>query len=177
MMTRSIHLLRESSVMPVPSTRVPTAACPICGYALMQTVKTTCPECGTQITADILLRAQTRTMRRRWLLAMIVVGIVMYAPHSWLLWMDYPWNEHRMHWLRLAPLLPGLPAALLLRLQTNIALPEWAEYSCMAICTIVMLVLFSWLASRSRRWFISTLLLLIPPAIYLGVLTHAIFRL
>ncbi len=162
--------------MPAPAVEAPQGACPNCGYLLAGLLGSVCPECGERITAESLLRAQRRDRRRRWLVAMVVVAFILYAPQSWLLWVDYPWSEHRLHWLRLSPLLPGLPAVLLLRLQFNLQLPNWVDYVVMAVCVVAMLLLFTWLASRSRWWFIGVTMLLIPPSIYLGLLTHAIFR-
>lgn len=35
----------------------------------------------------------------------------LYLPFAWVLG-DYPWDGYRWHWIRLAPVLPGLPAGL-----------------------------------------------------------------
>ena len=55
-------------------------------------------------------------LRRHWLaIAFLVVAFILYAPHGWLLFADYQWNEHHWLWMRLWPILPGLPATLLTR--------------------------------------------------------------
>jgi len=124
--------------------------CPKCGYALKGLSSAVCPECGVECTPALALRAQRRARRRRWLIAFLVVAIIMYAPHAWLLFIDHPWDEHHWLWMRLWPILPGLPATLL--------------------------ELFTWIASRGKPALVAVIILVTPPSIYLGLASHSLFR-
>ncbi len=37
-----------------------------------------------------------------------MVLLSLYAPYSWLLLIDHPWDSYRWHWIRMWPVLPGL---------------------------------------------------------------------
>jgi len=150
--------------------------CPKCGYALKGLSSAVCPECGVEFTPALALRAQRRARRRRWLIAFLVVAIIMYAPHAWLLFIDHPWDEHHWLWMRLWPILPGLPATLLERFVFKVDLPEWGEFVSMGVFTLIALLLFTWIASRGKPALVAVIILVTPPSIYLGLASHSLFR-
>src|SRR5687767_7585534 len=52
----------------------------------------------------IVTRRRRGRARTRFILALFCL----YAPYSWLVLMDGPWNAYRWYWIRMWPLLPGL---------------------------------------------------------------------
>ena len=161
--------------MPAPQATA-DRTCPKCGYALKGLTSAVCPECGVEFTPALARRAERRARRRRWLRAFLIVGFIMYVPHAWLVFIDYPWNDQRWLWMALWPLLPGLPATLLTRMHIARDLPEWAEFALMGALAAMMLLTCTWIASRDRRALIVVVALLTPLAIYLGIASHALFR-
>lgn len=167
---------RTTAMAQTPS-NLADSSCPNCGYALTGLVGGVCPECGTGLTPALFAMAQRRTRRKRWLASLVIMAFIVYAPHGWVLVIDHPWNDQRWLWLLLWPVLPGLPATMLGRLMLNLRLPEWMEIVNMGLFTAGELLLLSWLGSRSRRWMIGIGLLALPPSIYLGIVSHALFQL
>lgn len=39
----------------------------------------------------------------------------LYAPYAWILFLDYPWSNYRLMWLKAWPVLPGLGVGLFVR--------------------------------------------------------------
>ncbi len=48
--------------------------------------------------------------RRRWALPYFVTLACVYLPFSWLVLTGYPWDSYQWGWIKLWPVLPGLPA-------------------------------------------------------------------
>lgn len=163
--------------MTAPAINAPESNCPKCGYALTGLSGRVCPECGVEVTPELLARALRRRRRKRWVRSMLLVAVIMYAPHAWLLFIDYPWSEHRWFWLTLWPLLPGLPWVLVERFAIGWRLPEWLGLVVMGAFAGGQLLLLSWLASRGRKWMIAIAIVLIPLSIWLGIVSHALFQL
>ncbi len=130
--------------------------CPNCQYSLVGLPSRVCPECGLNLD-PVVVRWRTRTVRRRhWWLSLNVMAFAMYAPFGWLLFIDYPWNSYHWLWVRMWPILPGLPATILLRSFLRLRLPDWAEMMCMGVFALSLLGLFTWLGTRGKRWLIFT---------------------
>jgi hypothetical protein len=55
-------------------------------------------------------------------LAVPVILGTLYLPQSWYFFMDYPWNDYRLHWLRLLPGLPAFVPTVLLPLPNELTL-------------------------------------------------------
>lgn len=150
--------------------------CPKCGYALKGLTSAICPECGIEFTPELVRRAERRARRWRWLRAFLIVAFIMYAPHAWLLFIDYPWSDYHWDWLRMWPILPGLPATILTRLYLSRDLPDWVEFAHMGALAAIVLVACTWIASRNRWALIIVIVLLAPLSIWLGLASHALFR-
>lgn len=104
------------------------------------------------------------------------MAIAMYAPFSWLLFIDYPWSAYRRQWLHMWPILPGLPATILLRLASSARVPDWVEMTCMGVFAAAALLLFTWLGSRGIRWLIITAILVLAGSSYLAWVAYILFR-
>lgn len=151
--------------------------CPHCGYALAGLPSRTCPECGSAFDPATVQRHLRRSRRRRWLLSAALMAFVMYAPFSWLLFIHYPWNHERWLWVKLWPILPGLPATLMLRLTFDARLPEWMEFTSMGLLTLFALLLFTWLGTRGKWWLIITAMLALAGACWNGWIGYQLFYL
>ncbi len=151
--------------------------CPQCGYALAGLSRRTCPECGFNFDPVVLLWRQRSARRRGWLLALAIMAFAMYAPFSWLLFIDYPWNDYHWLWLRMWPILPGLPATILLRFVTHDRLPDWGEFVCMGIFAFAALLLFAWLGTRGKWWLIMTAIIVLALSCYNGWVGYMLFQL
>jgi hypothetical protein len=152
-------------------------SCPSCGYALRGLAGGTCPECGEELSQALFEKARRRHKRHRRLVALAIIGFIMYVPHAWLVLIDHPWDQQRWLWLGLWPVLPGLPASLLDRFVLGLRLPDWLDFVTMGAFAAGELLLLSWLGSRSKRWLIGVSLVALPPSIYLGIVSHALFHL
>src|SRR5690606_20256237 len=91
--------------------------CPACDYALTglraSLRELVCPECGKGYEAAL---AASRRSRWRWTITAVIL-LVVYGPHTWIFFIDYPWGEYRWLWVKLFPAMPlMLVAALLARL-------------------------------------------------------------
>jgi hypothetical protein len=148
--------------------------CPKCGYALAGLSTRICPECGVEFSPALIERANRRRRRRQWLIALAVTAFAIYSPFSWLLWIDYPWSDYHWFWLRMWPILPGLPATILLRFVAS--MPEWAEMTCMAVLTALALLLLTWLGARGRRWLIIVAILAFALSSCNGWIGYVLFR-
>jgi hypothetical protein len=166
-MERVARMRRLASI----ASNLAAALCPKCDYALTGLAGSICPECGVECTPALLERAR----RRRRVTALAVMACAMYAPFSWLLWIDYPWSGYHWLWLRMGPILPGLPATILLRIF-GWRMPESIEMLCMVAFTALALLLFTWLGSRSRRWLIVTAIVVFALSCYNGWVGYILFR-
>jgi len=126
--------------------------CLKCGYDLAGLLANTCPECGTTFDPAALPGLLRRRGRRRWIVALASLLLVLYAPYSWLLWIDYPWSEYRWLWIKLWP---GLP----MMLPVSIIGRRWLGFEpdegCGLLLTIGMSVGLwlglSWIGARGTR--------------------------
>lgn len=77
--------------------------------------------------------------------AWLVVACV-YAPYSWLLVVDLPWNSYQIYWMKLWPVLPGLLVSVLIPgLHQQ---PEEFEFSVMGA---VSALVFAGACAAARR--------------------------
>jgi hypothetical protein len=161
--------------MPAPQATA-DRTCPKCGFALKGLTTAICPECGVEFTPALLERARRRQRRRRWLISLAIMAFAMYAPFSWLVWTGYPWGDYHWQWLRMWPILPGLPATILLRAFVRPDWPQWAEEIGMGVLTALLLLLFTWVGTRGRRWLIITAIIVFALSCYNGWVGYALFR-
>jgi hypothetical protein len=79
---------------------------------------------------------------------MLLVLACLYAPYSWLVLIDYPWDGYRWLWIKMWLVLPGI---LVLVNQTIHLLPDWIGFLLMGTVTCGIVALITILAARSRR--------------------------
>jgi hypothetical protein len=151
--------------------------CPKCGYPLANLPTRTCPECGSAFEPAAVLKWHARHgCRRRWFISLAVMACVLYAPFSWLLWIEYPWSAYHWLWFRMWPILPGLPSTILLR-SLGMRWPDWVEMIVMGLLTALLLLILTWLGSRGRWWLIITALIALALSCYNGWIGHILFNL
>jgi hypothetical protein len=137
-----------------PSNSLPLAGlnCPKCGYDLGGLRERVCPECGGAFDPAAIRRRHRRARRRRWLISMAIMTIVLYAPYSWLLLIEYPWNEYRWFWIRMWPGLPLLlPGSLLSRRLFDVDVDEGIGLVVLIAMGVSLMLGLSWLGTRGRR--------------------------
>lgn len=88
--------------------------------------------------------------RVKFYIAFPVVLLCIYLPHSWLLWIDYPWNDYRWFWLAMSPLLPGLVPAVWVNAVTRLN-SEYITFPLAVLLTVTWIVALTLLGMRSRR--------------------------
>jgi hypothetical protein len=77
--------------------------------------------------------------------AALIVGACLWLPFSWLVLMSGGWDEYRLSWLRMWPILPGLvPGALFFHPNDAI------EFSVMGATTLMIVSSLIWLGCRGR---------------------------
>lgn len=150
--------------------------CPECGYALTGLPTRTCPECGFNFDPTVLKWRSRHAQRRRWLVSLMVMAFALYAPFGWLLWGDIWSDSQHQLWLALWPILPGLPATILLRHFMQPQWPQWAEMVAMGVFTALLLLLFTWLGTRGKRWLIITAIIVFALSCYNGWVGYMLFR-
>lgn len=160
--------------MPAPQASA-ELQCPNCGYALVGLPSRICPECGFNVDPVVVQWRKRSVLRRNWLLSLCLMAFAMYAPFSWLLVINHPWDAYRWLWVRMWPILPGLPATILLRSVAR--LPEWAEMICMGAFAFALLGLFTWLGARSKRWLIITAAAILALSCCNGWVGYLLFQL
>src|SRR5690606_29121263 len=126
-----------------PRRSLPHAAlkCFKCGYSLAGLSELVCPECGTLYDSA---RAARRDCRFRWMVSVLVMALAIYAPFSWLILIDYPWNDYRWQWVIRWPALPMLMPAALLR--------RWFSFEIDNVWAIILMTFFSLLAIFGLAW-------------------------
>ena len=111
--------------------------------------------------------------RRLWLPSIITTLVTLYAPFSWLLWIDYPWTSYRFYWLKLWPLLPGFfPGAVLLHARV----PDSVEFASWGLGTAVLIVALSYLGSRGPRRLLLSALIALAISIPSALSAYSLFR-
>lgn len=130
--------------------------CPKCGYALAGLPTRTCPECGFNFDPVVLKWRIAHARRRRWLHSAAVIAFAMYAPFSWVLWIDEPWNSQRWLWIRIWPILPGISPTALINSAAHVRMSDGVMFLLMGAITLAALLQFSWLGSRGKRWLVIT---------------------
>ena len=72
----------------------------------------------------------------------------LYAPYSWLLLIDSPWDSYRWHWIKMWPVLPGL---LVHSIQAVHRQPDGLGYLAMGGVTALIIAPIILSSRRSRR--------------------------
>lgn len=154
-----------------PDVLAAAESCPRCGHARRDTLGV-CPECGVDEATARRLRRRG-SPRARWTRAVVGVLVAVYAPQSWVLLMPGDWSGHRLSWIRMYPVLPGLlPAAV------GRSILRYADAMMLVVAGIATAVLLAagfWFASRGPRWFVATCLVLFGIGIPLAFMLHAAY--
>jgi hypothetical protein len=135
---------------PAQSARRKDPRCPACDYDLTGLRELVCPECGKAYGAALVERRRRR--RRAWRLSAAVMVIVYYAPYSWLLVVDEPWNEYRWLWIKFWPGLPMMLPCHLLARRLGFELNEAPGLTLLIATGLGALLLLIWLGARRRWW-------------------------
>jgi hypothetical protein len=83
--------------------------------------------------------------RRRGATPYFVTLACVYLPFSWLVLMDYPWDSYRWFWIKLWPILPGLPAGMFFHPNNSV------EFFVCGIATLGLVVLPTSLGAKGRK--------------------------
>jgi len=111
-------------------------------------------------------------MKRFWLPATIV--LLVYAPFSWLLFIDYSHTSYWWHWVRAWPVLPGFLGMMLgRRIGIESTLGETVA---MGVTTAIGLTVCILIARRGRWWAAAVVTALTIWGVWIGLASHAIFR-
>ena len=145
--------------------------CLNCGYDLRGLPTAQCPECGAVCDSAAMARAN----RRRLLLVAIMMALAFYGPYSWVLWIDYPWDEYRWHWVNMWPAMPLLlPATITLRslfaIEVDEAIAIWVTA---AVCAALLYLL---IRIAAKGWSIAalvSLIVLVGSCVHSWMLYHA----
>jgi len=147
--------------------------CAKCDYDLSGLSRNICPECGTLFDPA----APPHRKRPAWIVVIVATLVVMYAPFGWLFFVQSDPSYVR-YWFMLYPILPGLAPTFALSIPFNYPpgkLPEWLAFSIMGAIALGAALLIIWLARRSRRAFIITMIIALAISIFNNVFAHAIF--
>jgi hypothetical protein len=126
--------------------------CPQCEYDLSGLSESVCPECGAAFDPATLPGLLRHRRRRRWIASLAIMFLALYAPYSWLLWINYPWSEYRWLWIKMWPGLPMiLPITLTSRRWLDIKPDEGAGLALMIGLSVVLWLGLSWLGARRTR--------------------------
>ena len=87
---------------------------------------------------------------------------------------DYPWSDYRWFWVARWPVLPGLPALLLIR-PLGIE-STGAETLRMGVMTAIMFALAVLAGRGLRGWMIGMCITLVTYGIWMALASHALFR-
>jgi hypothetical protein len=88
--------------------------------------------------------------RRRWAVPYFVTLACVYLPFSWLVLTDYPWGDYRWFWIKLWPVLPGLPAGMFFHPNDSV------EFFVSGIVTVGVVVLLTRVGASGRKSLIVT---------------------
>jgi hypothetical protein len=112
--------------------------------------------------------------RRRWFRFPILL-LCLYAPYAWLVLTGFPWDSYRWHWIRLWPILPGLPVAGLVH-PWGTGLGDRGEFLLMAATTAAIVAALAALARRPRPRLAPLALAVALPSLVNAWLAYAVFR-
>jgi hypothetical protein len=88
------------------------------------------------------------TLTNKALARILLVMVCLYAPYSWLVLIDYPWDAYRWLWIKLWLVLPGI---LVLLSRTIHLLPDWMRLLIMGAVASGIVALSTVIAARSKR--------------------------
>jgi hypothetical protein len=77
-----------------------------------------------------------------------MVLLSLYAPYSWLLLIDHPWDSYRWHWIGMWPTLPGLLVHAIPAVHRQ---PDRVGDLAMGLVTLIIIVPIALLSRRSLR--------------------------
>lgn len=110
---------------------------------------------------------------RAWLATPVILAIF-EAPFTWLLFIEPPRSDYWWFWAQRWPVLPGLPALMLVRPMGLESTTQ--ETIAMGVTTAILLAVAVFFATRGRVWFICTLLMCAAYATWLGIASNALYR-
>ena len=147
--------------------------CATCQYDLRRLRENICPECGTPFDPA----APPRCTRPSWKLVIITALVVMYAPFGWVFFVQDD-SSYVRFWQMMYPILPGLAPTFALSIPFNYPpgkLPHWISFSIMGGIALGIALLITWLARRSIKAFIITMITALMLSMISSFFAHAIF--
>lgn len=95
--------------------------------------------------AVVAVRSLCRPSGPPWAVSYLVTLACLYLPYTWLAVMDAPWDSYRWFWIVMWPILPGFAPGI--TFHANDATKMYV----MAVSTVILIALFTWLGSLGRR--------------------------
>jgi hypothetical protein len=111
-------------------------------------------------------------VNRRWFRPIIVL-VLIYAPFGWLLWTSESNSDYWWHWVSAWPVLPGMPALLLVRplgMESH-----WQEILAMGIPTAVLIAASMLITRRGWCWAIGVFVVLTVYGVFIGLASRSVF--
>jgi hypothetical protein len=112
----------------------------------------------------------------RWRDALLLTLGCLYLPFSWLVLINYPWNEYRLLWLKLWPVLPGGMPAVLVTWLAEKRLSNGVAIAVAGLSTLVLVGSCTWFAQRGRWSTLVAALMALALAGFTSLAAHAAFR-
>jgi hypothetical protein len=111
-----------------------------------------------------------RSKWNRWTIAFAVVGVCLWGPFSWILFITPPLSSPQLGWLILWPILPGFfPAGYLFYANGALATPA------MGVITLFMISGLTWVGARGWIWLMVAAILALLCSIPSAGLSHACY--
>lgn len=125
---------------------------------------------------DLVSESPVATPARvKFYIALPVILLCVYLPYSWLLWIDYPWNDYRWTWLAMSPLMPGLVPAVWVNAVTRLN-SEYLTFPLAVLLTVIWIVALTLLGMRRRRYLIVAALIALVISIPCALGAYSLFR-
>ena len=124
------------------------------------------------------MKALAPRMPIRW--AAGVALLLVYAPYSWLVIIDHPWNAELWHWIKMWPVLPGVVTVFLsVPVLPRSWRPPWTEvsfYLSASLLTVLILAAVAMGLNRSRGALWPVIAGVCVVSCFMGWAAYAMFR-
>jgi len=124
-----------------------------------------------------------RSSHVSWRISLGVVALCTYLPYSWVLWIDYPWSDYRIMWIKMWPILPGLvPTAWINAIAQRYLHVDgvWLDGALTVVVsgmfTLALIAGLTWLGMRGRLHLAFAVVITIPLHILCALGTYAAMR-
>ncbi len=111
-----------------------------------------------------------RSRVRRRLGSLGIVLLCLYAPFSWLLFIDYPRSAYRWYWLAMWPVLPGFLAGV--KFHSS----EPLELTVMGLATAVAIGLLTYVGTLGVWGRVASIVLALAISVPTAMMSYLVFR-